>query len=372
MEKVNYLNRQILITGVTGFIGSSLAASFLERGLRVIALVRDDPNGHRAKAAVACAASGFGYRQTSHQFNGLQVLSIDFGDLENTLDAAVLSDVTDVWHCAAEMSYSSAQLASSYQSNVLNSAQLMRLVSQASRQTPRFYYMSTAYVAGVGQQEVPEELHVAPQLHNCYQITKWGAENALYLQHQKTKWPLTIFRPSIVIGHRQTGWTATNKLGIYMLLDGLMECMKLNLKDYELSLNVDPLCASDLISIDQLVADAVDLTMRAQVPHAFEVFHCTGGVGLSNVQIIDRLVKAAGMKLRVGEPLTLVDKRFERAIKANLPFMSKTWHFNRQGIVNALGKVQFPSRLTIQEVDHLAKWYLNACGAQGVIEAQSF
>ncbi|UUZ48690.1 SDR family oxidoreductase [Massilia sp. B-10] len=88
----------------------------------------------------------------------------------------------------------------------------------------RFYYVSTAYVAGMQGGAVTEQLHVRPRLINPYQLSKWGAEQALHLLHMKSQVPLTIFRPSVVTGHRRSGWTVRNGFGIYMFIDAARLC----------------------------------------------------------------------------------------------------------------------------------------------------
>src|SRR5437870_7609724 len=57
------------------------------------------------------------------------------------------------------------------------------------------------------------------------------------------------FRPSVVVGHRQTGWAHRNGFGFYMFLEGMMAIAKAGLS--ELAVGVVPDTRTDLVSIDQ-------------------------------------------------------------------------------------------------------------------------
>jgi nucleoside-diphosphate-sugar epimerase len=63
--------KTVLITGVTGYIGGALAAGFLARGHRVIALARNDARGVRAKSSVVASAAGFGNELAASLMNAL-------------------------------------------------------------------------------------------------------------------------------------------------------------------------------------------------------------------------------------------------------------------------------------------------------------
>ncbi|MBC8006657.1 MAG: SDR family oxidoreductase [Prolixibacteraceae bacterium] len=347
---------KVLLTGATGFVGSALAANFLARSIPVVVLSRNDPDGERTENAILDAAKGFGLDISKAITQHLDVINVDFSDLEHCISTEVLADVKFAWHCSAEMSYSPSKLASSFEVNVGNSTRLFKLLCAASPRLQRFYYMSTAFVAGMQGGEVTEQLHAGAQLINPYQVSKWGAEHALHLLHRETGMPLTIFRPSIVIGHRESGWTCRNGFGIYMFIDAFRA---VGAAGYDhLTADFKASVHPDLISVDQLVEDAVRLTLREQERNPFEVFHCTGGLGISIRELMLLFATASGVGLSFGDPVTSVEQKFSRATKLNMPFANNEWQFERQLLDRALGRAAPPEVLTQHDFSHIITWYL--------------
>jgi nucleoside-diphosphate-sugar epimerase len=347
---------KILLTGATGFIGSALAANFLARSMPVVVLSRNDPDGVRTEGAILNAAGGFGLHIAQAMFHHLQVIEVDCSDLNHLVPTGVLADVKYAWHCAAEMSYLPKNLASSFEVNVGNSTRLFKLLCAATPELRRFYYMSTAFVGGMQGGLVEERLQTRSELINPYQMTKWGAEQALHLLHLETEVPLTIFRPSIVIGHRDSGWTTRNGFGFYMFVDALRAFGAAG-HDHltvDLKANIRP----DLISIDQLVEDAVALTLGGERRNACEVFHCSGGLGVSSHELMVRFASAAGVRLSFGRPVTSLEQKFGRAIELNMPFANTEWQFVRNSLDRVLGRAMPPDVLTRSDFSHMIAWYL--------------
>lgn len=349
---------KVLLTGATGFVGSALAAGFLAQSIPVLVLSRNDPGGVRTATAILEAADGFGLDLSHRISSHLSVIDVDFSNIEHSVPLDALASVKYVWHCSAEMSYSPNQLASSFEVNVGISTRLFQLLRAASPGICRFHYMSTAYVAGMQGGLTEERLHVAPSLINVYQMTKWGAEQALYMLHCELAMPLTIFRPSIVVGHSRTGWASKNGFGFYMFLDALRTFAAVG--DGCLTVNYRPGIRPDLISIDQLVHDAVALTMCEEGRARCEVFHCTGGLGISNQELMSCFAEIVGVPVTLGSPVTRFDKKFERAIKLNMPFANTEWQFVRRGIGRVLGFGAEPKILTNADISRLVNWYLEA------------
>ncbi len=70
----------------------------------------------------------------------------------------------------------------------------------------RLFHVSTAYVAGQREGVIREaELNQGQKFNNAYEQAKFEAE--LLLQTATERIPITIFRPSMVMGDSQTGWT---------------------------------------------------------------------------------------------------------------------------------------------------------------------
>ncbi|MFV8780961.1 SDR family oxidoreductase [Microbulbifer sp. SA54] len=346
---------QVLITGATGFVGSALAASFLARGAGVTAISRNDPDGVRTLNAILSAAHGFELDISGAVKKHLRVIDIDFATLESTLSDEVLENITEVWHVAAEMSYSAHKLAQSFETNVGTTARLYQAVAQRACGCRRFYYVSTAYVAGLAGGPVREQLHAQSQMVNTYQVTKWSAEQSLRLLHERHKLPVSIFRPTVVVGHSHTGWTLRNGFGFYMFQDAVLAVARAGHK--ELALDLLPRIRPDLVPIDQLANDACSLTLRNDVGTEFEVFHSAGGIGVA----IDELVKVWGevarVKTRLGKPTTSLEQKFDRAIGPNRPFAMTEWQFDRSSLDAAIDRHSPVRPLSREQIRNLCQWY---------------
>ena len=359
------MNR-VLITGATGFVGGALAAQFLAQGARVVAISRNDPDGVRTIATVLAAAKGCGLEIVGLLADRLDVIDVDFAELEMSLTADALGDVSEVWHVAAEMSYSAHKLAQSFRTNVGNTNSLYQQVCKHAPACRRFFYVSTAYVAGMSGGEVAEELHTYGPMVNTYQVSKWSAEQSLHLLALRSPLPVTIFRPSVVIGHRRTGWAHRNGFGFYMFLDAMKAIAQAGHK--ELSVDIVGDSRPDLISIDQLVADACALTFRQHQGVDFEVFHCTGGRSERMADIVRMWGEVAGIRATLGAPVTTLDQRFDRAIEPNRRFANGDWDFSREKLDGAVGGSSLLQPLALEELRRLCSWYLGTSTAAAVAE----
>lgn len=348
---------QILITGATGFVGSALAANFLARGAGVTAVSRNDPDGVRTVNAVLTAAHGCGLDISGAVKKHLRVVNIDFAELETQLTEEQLADITDVWHVAAEMSYSAHKLAVSFDTNVGNTARLYETVAQRAPNCRRFYYVSTAYVAGMAGGTVREELHPRSHMVNTYQVTKWSTEQSLHLLHQRHQLPVSIFRPTVVVGHSTTGWAHRNGFGFYMFQDAMIAIAKAGHRELTVDLLAD--ARPDLVPIDQLTSDACSLSLRQDAGGDFEVFHCAGGIGVPMGEIVHIWGDVAGVKARLGAPTTSLEQKFDRAVGPNRPFARTEWQFDRSRLDAATDRSQPVKPLSRDELYALCSWYAN-------------
>ncbi len=72
----------------------------------------------------------------------------------------------------------------------------------------RFSYISTAYVAGDHTGRFNEDdLHVGQAFRNAYEQSKFEAE--CLVAESAARLPTTVLRPSIIVGERGSGWTAS-------------------------------------------------------------------------------------------------------------------------------------------------------------------
>jgi nucleoside-diphosphate-sugar epimerase len=345
-----------LISGATGFVGSSLAAKFLSGNAYVVAISRNDPTGARTFDAVKQASKGNGIEIDAALAARFEAINIDFTNLDADLARLPLADITEVWHIAAEMTYSGHKLPQSFSANVGNTALLYQSVLKYAPNCRRFYYVSTAYVAGMTGGLVHEQIHPSSELVNTYQVTKWGAEHALHFLYHRHGLPVTVLRPTIVVGNRRTYWAQRNGFGFYMFLEAMSAVARAGHK--ELNINLVGSARPDLVCIDQLAEDATALVLRDAAPDSFEVFHCSGGLQSSTSEIVKMWGEVTGVRAAIGAPVTAVEQQFDRAVERNRQFGSTEWTFERDKLDAAISRREPPVPLSLAELHRICEWYV--------------
>ncbi len=147
------------------------------------------------------------------------VIEGELGDLDLGLDHRSLEWIghhcTSVIHNAASLTFQGPDRSGEpWRSNVNGTQRVLELCRLTGIRN--FHYVSTAYVAGLRKGRVLEdELDVGQAPGNDYEASKIEAEQmvkaAAWLDRP------TIYRPSIIVGDSQTGWTSTYH-GFYALL----------------------------------------------------------------------------------------------------------------------------------------------------------
>jgi thioester reductase-like protein len=273
-----YRSRQdgVLVTGATGFLGMEILARYLEHTDRpVYALVRASDQGvatRRLRRTLHCL---FG---SEHPF-GERVVAVR-GDVTKEglglgRQAWPLADrIDEVVHGAASVSFE-LPLAGSRAINVGGTRRMLEfaeLCQSAGAGLRRFTYLSTAYVAGEYAGTFSEDdLDVGQGFRNPYERSKFEAEGIV--KRWRSRMPVTVVRPSIVVGEQDSGWTPTFNV-IYWPLRAFSRG----------AYRVIPARASapvDVVSVDY-VADAT--FALAQAPHAVgATLHLTAGRQVSSV-----------------------------------------------------------------------------------------
>jgi long-chain acyl-CoA synthetase len=121
----------------------------------------------------------------------------------------VAERVNEVVHCAASVSFELG-LRASRAINVLGTRRVLEFAERCAARggLRRFSHVSTAFVAGdhVGCFS-EDDLDVGQRFRNAYEQSKCEAE--LLVQRWRGRLPITVLRPSIVVGERDSGWTAS-------------------------------------------------------------------------------------------------------------------------------------------------------------------
>ena len=162
-------------------------------------------------------------------------LGIEPEDLDITRE-----EVTDVFHLAAVYDLAvSKELA--FKVN-LEGTQNVNAFVRSLPKLRRYNYISTCYVAGRRTGHILEtELEHHAGFRNYYEETKYLAE--MEVEKMKGEIPLTIFRPSVVVGDSKSGETAKYD-GIYYLIRYLLRSPSLlrfvNVGNKDVRLNLVP------------------------------------------------------------------------------------------------------------------------------------
>ena len=345
----------IALTGATGFLGSALASQFLKAGCSVLALVRSDATGDRTRRAIKAAVLGLGGDPSELDWSKLIVRQLEWDAEGCKLDLTELAGITCVWHTAAEMSYSSAQLPAAFKQNVGASHDLYRLFAEHAPRCQRFYYVSTAYTAGFDCVDVAEQLHLAPRVINVYQASKWAAELSLATAQRSSGLPLTIFRPTIIIGDEKTGWYGSKEFGMYSISRGLYE-MSVRRAD-TITMPINERASINLIPINRVVAYALALSRHARPEKPFEVMHAAAAEAFPLGQALAIAGSLLGMTIQSGEPHSALDRMFARSVRDNQQFAQGQWRFATGQLAEAVGADFQPYLLEVRTLEHLLLAY---------------
>lgn len=202
----------LLLTGSTGFLGMELLARLLEdTDRRVWAPVRA---GDDAEAEARLRATLSTLLPDPDLYSERVVaFAADLTQPRLGLDARrrdeIAEHVGEIIHSAASVSFT-LPLEEARAINLEGTRRMLELAGdcQARGGLTRYAHVSTAYVAGDHSGDFSELDHDLGQgFNNTYEQSKWEAERLV--NERAADLPVQIFRPSIVVGHERSGWTAS-------------------------------------------------------------------------------------------------------------------------------------------------------------------
>ncbi|MFO0562398.1 MAG: SDR family oxidoreductase [Polyangiales bacterium] len=276
----------LLVTGGTGFVGSHFLYRALERKLELLALARGADAAAargRLEKAVHDAAASYYEAVDSSLFAGL--VGVAAGDItaprcgvDDDWLARWRGRVSEVWHIAASVEFEERKAASIRQQNVDGTDNALELARALG--ASRFIYVSTAYTAGKICGDVPSTRHPGPrQFNNCYEQSKWEAEELVARRAPALGLSYAIVRPSIVVGPSTTKRTGGTETGIYGFLRELRRIKRLLSESGEqIAIKGDPDSELNLIPVDKVVDEM--LALRAEgIGESGAVHHLTATGG---------------------------------------------------------------------------------------------
>jgi nucleoside-diphosphate-sugar epimerase len=191
----------VFFTGFPGFLGSELVPRILQRSPDTTAMCLVQP---KFAALARERARSIGNR-----------IRIVEGDITARVEAQT-DDVTEVFHLAAVYDLSVSR-ERGMQINVEGTRHVLDFAERC-RSLRRLHYVSTCYVSGRYEGVFHEDdLDVGQRFNNFYEETKFLAE----VEVRKRSLPVTIYRPSVVVGDSTTG--ATQKFdGPYYVIQWIL------------------------------------------------------------------------------------------------------------------------------------------------------
>jgi thioester reductase-like protein len=179
--------------------------------------------------------------------------------------------VTHILHAAATVKFN-LPLEEARMINCHGTQQVIDLAHQAIRaKLQHVACLSTAYVCGNRTGLIREEdLDCGQRFRNTYEQAKFESE--IFLRAHQSNLPLTIVRPSIIVGDSQTGKTTSFNVLYYPLklfYQGLLPVIP-----------GDPTTRLDVVSVDY-VADAICHILLSP-KHSGKTYHLVSGSARSN------------------------------------------------------------------------------------------
>ncbi len=240
----------ILLTGATGLLGREMLPRLLARhqGRSIFLLIRgsDDADVQRRFQSLddSLCARWPGLDRTR-----LLPLRGDLTLPRLGIDPKVAKElagrVTRIVHSAASVRLN-ASLTDARRANLVGAQEILRLAESCPR-LELLAWISTSFVAGDRQGLILErELECGQSFLNAYEKSKFEAE--LMARSAGAHLPITIFRPSVIVGDSRDGYTC-NFASIYWPLRLVAEGVLRRVPG-------DPRTPLDLVPVDY-VADAV-------------------------------------------------------------------------------------------------------------------
>jgi thioester reductase-like protein len=283
------MKKVVFITGATGLIGSNLTARILKDDptTQLALLVRGDSDNdakNRLEETLGMWISEADLQQMKKRIRVIRGdISLSRLGLSENLYNQLASQITHIIHSAATVQFQ-LPLECARLINLGGTKNVMALARSAMRAggLRRVAYISTAYVCGNREGTISEEeLECGQQFVNTYEQTKLESEK--FIRNLMGELPLTIFRPSIVVGDSVTGRTTAFNV--------LYAPLKLIYRRIVDILPGDPHIPLDVVPVDFVTA-AINHICSKSADGIGKTYHLTTGEDKATTtgQIVDLAV----------------------------------------------------------------------------------
>lgn len=213
----------ILLTGATGLVGRYLLRDLVLRKERVAVIAR--PSSKLSARQRVETIMQYWEKQLGKILPRPIVIEGDIcedGLGISDSDARWIADnCVEIIHNAAILKFKAVtRLEEPFRTNLDGTTEVLKFAK--THDIPDFHYVSTAYVCGKTSKTVVEsQLDEGQELRNDYEQSKFEAEKLV--QDAEGFRNVTIFRPAVIIGDSETGFTSTyHGLFLYLRLIAML------------------------------------------------------------------------------------------------------------------------------------------------------
>ncbi len=194
-------SKLILVTGGTGLVGSHLLYDLCKSGKKVRVIKREKSNISNVKKVFSYYNSN-----TDELLKNIEWIDADLLDIYAVLDA--LSGITEVYHCAAMVSFEPQHEEEMMRINIEGTANMVNAALEKG--VTKFCHVSS--IATVGRAEhgnitTEENFWKSSPDNSNYSISKYGAEREVWRASEEGL-NIVIVNPSLIIG--AGNWTQSS------------------------------------------------------------------------------------------------------------------------------------------------------------------
>ena len=341
---------KILVTGVTGLVGSAFVVALLQErdDYEVVCLVRSGGGktaAERVDSIIRAECEFDGCPDAADDI--LKRVDVVEGDVTSIVPEVLAADekmrgVNIVFHCAADVNLGKDPTGKVFRINYDGTVNMISLAKLLN--VKEFHYVGTAYVAGKLCGTAYEGAPVDNGFNNPYEESKFKGE---YLVRESGI-PFSVYRPAIITGRRSDG-RIRKPLAFYRILEFLGKvkshrCSKLKLNpvefvDMQINFAAVPSEHVYFVPIDY-VQEAI--TALFQLPVSNTGYHITGDSPVTTRQIeesISKILRLDGVSVGVDNTKDVQDgsQLMSRFVGDLYPYFSSDIVFDQSNVRAALG-----------------------------------
>ncbi len=362
--------KKILLTGITGLVGSAVATEVLKRDkdIEIIALVRGQGNKDatsRVKETIREQCDFDGTPEFAEE--ALSRITVIKRNIASPIPSAKidsLEGVDVVFHCAADVNLGKDPYGKTYINNYQGTKNILKTAKKLG--VKAFHQVSTAYVAGKNPGVVMEDgPRPDPSFNNSYEKSKYNAEQLV----RDSGLPYSIYRPSIIVGSLKDG-RIRKPLAFYRILEFFakmkkQQCAKLNIKPHEpmhMTMHLQAKHSNKIyfVPIDYVQKTITDLFFLKPENRTYHVTGKNPG-SLSDIAVIGKeLLRIDGLEVvEKASQLSIKEKLVHKFLGDLMPYFSTDITFDTSNVEKALGEDKLDWKIDYDAVYIIIREYFN-------------